>query len=402
MSNRDIQPLQFACPRCEQIISLIFGEQDFKLSGASDIIKFDGPFNGSNPFVDLHLDFPVVFGEYKMGDTVYFRAINDIGPEHFSYLNADLNFLNHLHHKYGHMQRLVTQYKRNDLKTFKAVISDIDIPQIKLRSEKRQDVIAALYSATSIMSAPFTIHAHNEELTTKVPQMLQELHVECNIKTTEFVQKIIGNSFLKTLHFDCLSLYPKMLSLELPIRPALYFDYVDIKAKSRSPARVSSESFEASNNLYKDLAEVFSRQLVLVAGLNNLLKREDYDLFSESVRLNKKSDAIKDFSNLDKYSDVDLGRKMSAIDNPFYNVSSDALDTKLRNGIAHFKFEYVESTQLIRFFPRKEGMERKSVHELYFLEFMRKILLLFREVHSLNHVIKALHYYAIFILKVEV
>ncbi|MGU5528978.1 hypothetical protein, partial [Aeromonas caviae] len=87
---------------------------------------------------------------------------------------------------------------------------------------------------------------------------------------------------------------------------------------------------------------------------------------------------------------------------PFYRVAAEAVDSRLRNGIAHYKYEYTESTQLIKIYPTKEGLERKNFDEIYFLEFMRKILMLFREVHNINHMIKAIHYYCIFIFKIEV
>lgn len=62
MSNRDVQPFQFACPNCEERITFVLGSSAGSLEGAEEIIDFDGPFKGEYPFVDLHLDFPVDFG----------------------------------------------------------------------------------------------------------------------------------------------------------------------------------------------------------------------------------------------------------------------------------------------------------------------------------------------------
>ncbi len=98
------------------------------------------------------------------------------------------------------------------------------------------------------------------------------------------------------------------------------------------------------------------------------------------------------------YANVDLGKKIEAIDGSFYIIDTQAIDNKLRNGIAHYKYEYKESTQLIAYYPSKEGMNRKKDYSLYFIEFMRKTLLLFREVHSMNHIIKSLFFFRIFIL----
>lgn len=401
ISNREIQPFQFACPKCEGKIAFVLGQPDSELAGATEIKDFKAPFQGDNPFIDLHLDLPVGFGRYKLGDTTFFSALRTIGNESFSHLGSRLDALNKLYTKHEGLKRLITQYKRNDIKAFDKIVNEIGIPNIELKSHKKQDVLAALYSFTSIISSPFTIHEHNKELSEKMPQMLLWLHKEHNDKTVEFVTKITKNHFLKNLHNDCLGLYPKMLSFDLPMRPALFYDYTEVDVISKSPARVSTAEFEDCSNFYKDLAEVFSRQLILVAGLNNLSKRGDYDLFGDSVKLNKKKELIKEYSSLERFAKVDLGNKVTAIDNSFYHIDDNSIDNKLRNGIAHYRYEYIESSQLIKYYPTNEGMNRELYNELYFLEFMRKTLLLFREVHNLNHIIKALLYFGLFALDLD-
>jgi hypothetical protein len=396
MSNRDVQPFQFACPSCEDVISFAIGTSDGELKGATDIVDFKSPFDGTNPFVDLHLDFPVSFEKYEMGNTAYMRAVTELKENSLGHLTHQLHLLNTLHSKQRDLQRLITQYKRGDIKNFEKICTSI--PEVKLKSTKSQDVLAALYSATSVMSSPFTIHEHNKELSEKMPQMLQGLYNSEHDQIIEFSNQITGNGFLKNLHHDCLSLYPKIIALDLPLRPALYYDYIDSDKLGKIPARVSISDFDTCNNYYKDLAEVFSRQLILVAGLNNLVKRKNFNLFDNSIRLNKKGDPIRDFSSLDNYANVDLGRKVSAIDDSFFAIDTNAIDNKLRNGIAHYKYEYKESSQLITYYPSKEGMQREKYYSLYFIEFMRKTLLLFREVHSMNHIIKSLLYFRILVL----
>jgi hypothetical protein len=234
-----------------------------------------------------------------------------------------------------------------------------------------------------------------------MPKMLLLLHSRNNEALGEFFDSIIDSSFLKTTHLECISLYPKLIKLDLPLRPALYYDYTeeDLSAVSM---RVSTSDFDTCNNTYKDLAEVYSRQLVLVAGLNNLLHRGDSDLFSDSVRLNNKGNVIKNLSSLNDYANVDLGCKLNAIDDSFFKFNLDAIDTKLRNGIAHFKYDYDDAMQIITYSSAKEGLFREQTIEITFITFMRKMLLLFREVHSLNHLTKALLYHSIFILNKDV
>ncbi|PML93842.1 hypothetical protein [Vibrio breoganii] len=397
-SNRDVQPLQFACPECSEQITFTLGLDN--LEGATEIKEFEGPFTGENPFVDLHLDFPVSFGAYKQGETAFMRVVSSIGQDSYYHLSSRLDLLNRLGEHHRSLKRLISQYKRGNIKGFEKIIKGLDgLDFIKPKSHKNEDVIAALYSATSAISSPLTIREHNKELSEEMPKLLHKLYNEHNDNLNEFFDSLLNTGFLKTVHHDTISLYPRLIKLELPLRPALYYDYAEEELGGVS-ARVSTQSFDTCNDTYKDLAEVYSRQLVLVAGLNNLIHRGDFNLFSNDVRLSKKNgDVIKAFSSLDHYANVDLGKKLSALDDSFFKFDENAIDNRLRNGIAHYKHEYNEAIQIITYSSAKEGLTRDKTIEISFMEFQRKMLLLFREVHSLNHVIKALLYHVTLILK---
>ncbi|EPA9245543.1 hypothetical protein [Yersinia kristensenii] len=399
MSNRDVQPFQFACPTCENTISFTVGVGNPKFSGAEPQETND--FGSTNPFIDLHLDFPVEFGKYEQGNTAFMKVTKAIGHEKYYMLNSRLESMNYIYRHRDSLHRIITQFKQGNYNSFSSLINKI--PNLKKpRSQKIQDIFTTLYTVTSVMSFPFTIHDHNVEISEEMPKILWFIDQRYNKALNDFFDQIIDNGFLKSLHFDCLSLYPKMIDFELPARPAIYYDYDNKKDLSMIPARVSTAEFDDCNNFYKDLSEVFSRQLVIIAGLNNLLKRGDHNLFDDSVRLSKKNEVIKGFSSLNEYANIDLNAKINGLDDSFYNVDMDALDNKLRNGIAHYKCEYKESTQVITYYYSKEGMNRSKFNELTFMSFMRKLLLLFREVHSINHIIKSLYFYCIFISKKKV
>lgn len=400
-SNRDIQPLQFACPECREQITFTLGLDN--LEGATEIKEFEAPFTGENPFVDLHLDFPVSFDAYKQGETAFMRVVSSIGQDSFYHLSSRLELLNKLGEHHRCLKRLISQYKQGNNKGFDKIIKGLDdLAFVKLKSHKKEDVIAALYSATSIISSPLTIHEHNKELSEGMPKLLFKLYNDHNDNLNEFFDSLLTTGFLKTVHHDTISLYPRLIKLELPLRPALYYDYVE-EELGYVPARVSTQSFDTCNDTYKDLAEVYSRQLVLIAGLNNLIHRGNFNAFSDEVRLSKKNGGvIKAFSSLDNYANVDLGKKLSAIDDSFFKFDKNAIDNRLRNGIAHYKHDYNEATQIITYSSAKEGLTRDKTIEISFMEFLRKMLLLFREVHSINHVIKALLYHVILILKKDI
>jgi hypothetical protein len=399
MSNRDVQPFQFACPKCEERISFVFGQADAELQGAEKVEGFEAPFKGEKPFVDLHLDFPVYVGKYKMGMTTFLRVTQELGMGGYSHLNQRLHMLNYLHPVQRDLFSLITQYKRGDLDSFEKVCARI--PGVTLTSRKKQDVLAALYSATSIMSSPFTIHEHNAEISDVAPKIYYWLLDNHRDETIEFIDSILSNGFLKNLHNDCLSLYPKLVSMDLAFRPALFYDYADTEELGDIPARMSTADFETCNNFYKDLAEVFSRQITLIAGINNLLKRGDCNQFEPSLKQTKKG-TRPGLESLDAFANVDLGNKIDFIDKSFYAINLDAIDNKLRNAIAHYKYDYKESSQRITYYPSKEGMSREKCYEIQFMSFIRKSLLLFREVHSVNHIIKATLFLCVLVLKKDI
>lgn len=397
MSNRDIQPFQFACPKCEERISFVFGQSDGELQGAKELKDFEAPFKGDNPFVDLHLDFPVYFGEYVRGMTTFLRVTREINYEAYKHLNHRLDMLNILYPMQNDLRSVITQYKRGDIDSFEATCSRI--PGVSLQSHQKEDVLAALYSATSIMSSPFTIHEHNDEISEQAPKLFMWLHQNHPEKTLAFLEEILGNGFLKNMHNDCLSLYPKLVAMDLPFRSAFFYDYAGHESLGRIPARISTADFDICSNYYKDLAEVFARQLTFLAGLNNLIKRGDSDLFEPSLKLTKAQKVRPELESLNSFANVDLGSKLGFIDDCFYCVDMEAIDNKLRNGIAHYKYDYKESSQTITYYPGKEGMSREKYYETSFMDFIRKSLLLFREVHGVNHIIKAALFYCVLVLK---
>lgn len=94
-----------------------------------------------------------------------------------------------------------------------------------------------------------------------------------------------------------------------------------------------------------------------------------------------------------------MGSKLEFIDDPWVDLAQGTVDNRLRNAIAHYKAEYDDVTQVITFFPAREGMAQQKGENLYFLEFVRGLLLIYREMHRLHHLIKALFYYRFLILK---
>lgn len=64
-----------------------------------------------------------------------------------------------------------------------------------------------------------------------------------------------------------------------------------------------------------------------------------------------------------------------------------AVHPGIRNAIAHNAVRYDEVSQMISYYPHKEGISQQREEVISYLSFMRKLLLLFRDVHAVHQLI---------------
>jgi len=396
MSNREIQPLSFACPHCSSIINLTIGdEKGFHFSGAQKLKERQyGLFDGRNSFIDLHLDFPVWFNDYVPGMTPYMVAMEKIKGEYkdtersmafMQFHTQRLNQLNLLHQKSQQIRTILKLYSGRNKQLFKTRVEQFLNVSLGPSLEP-QDINAALYQFVSNVFLPFVHLDGVIDLIENFSELMLTL-AECRGPAfNAFVDHMKETNFLHEIQKDCLDLYPEFYDAELPLRPALFLDFVDGYERNKIAARVSAHDFKTYKDIYKDAAEVFGRQLILVAAINNIIHRDGHNNFLKS----KDGNAL---SSLDKFADKTLSDKFKYLDDCWYEIDRGVVDTSVRNAIAHFTTEYDEVRQIITYFPEKEGVRQEKGETIFFLDFMRMLLLLFREIHYLHHVIKSLFYY---------
>lgn len=394
MSNREVQPVRFACQDCGSAIDIIMGGRNGGIVGATRLEDRPGPFDQKTNFVDIHLDFPVSFEPYVMGMTPFMKALGRIGSEEMQVHRTRLNHLNSEMAKARKFKTLLKVYATGKILPFK--LNAKRTFGLEVTSDRPEDINAALYRIIAHMMAAYEYPGQSPEDVDTFVSIIFELAKQHKEKLDAFVEQIIANKFLKNAQIDALEIYPKMLDAELAIRPALFLDFDSDYAENPIPMRVSAEEFENFKDLYKDIAEVLSRQLVLVAGINNLRHRGDSNSFAPVLNNAGQNRAP---ASLDTFADVPFGSKHDFIDDPWHVPLDGAISNRLRNAIAHNKAEYDEVTQLITYYWKREGMTQENCDEIYFLEFVRRMLVSYREMHRLHHLIKALFYYRFLIMK---
>lgn len=396
-SNRLIQPIHFSCPHCHTQLEIILDiseapRSNFSFKGCEPSKQqANRPFTGANPFVDLHLDFPVKFGEYVPGVTPWFASLAQVKKatdgdskkayEMSQFHAAKLHALNQLYSRADELKRIINLYHGNNKQLFQRRAAEY-LEEDEKQSLLPQDLNATLYRVIAKAFFPFVVLEHGREISEELPKMLYAFD---SAALSSFIEEIFSTRYINALQRDCLRVYPMIFDAELPLRPALFLDLIKGDESEIVAGRVSSNDFFSFKDLYKDILEIIGRQLVLVAGINNLLHRGD----SNSFRTVDGGS----LSSLLKLSEKTLSEKFKYLDDCWYNISQDIFNIELRNSIAHNNVQYNQATQVITYFPEGGRLDKAKGKDLAFLDFMRLLLISFREMHNLHHVIKSLYYY---------
>ena len=390
MANRVVQPYRFACQTCGSPIDIVFdGLDSCDFKGAIEVHKES--FETEENFVDLNLDFPVLCGEYVMGQTPFMVAVTRIGFDNYKIHQYRMNALNSLLTHYDDIKKLIMLYSTEKYDIYRTLYEKIFSE--KVESLEIYDINSSLYVAIAKIFHPFLMPTGSVEAVNEYMEKIAAIIKKDKAAMDAFIEEIIDNNFLKNAQLDCLEIYPQILEAEVVLRPALFLDFDENYSHGVVPLRVSTENFLKFKDLYKDISEIMSRQLVLVGGINNLLKRGNHNSFKDIGKHTPK--------NLNKFADCTFGNKQNFLDDSWYDLSEYVADNQLRNSVAHYKVEYDEITQLITYYPKHEGMKQEKGETMYFLDFTRKILLSFREMHHLHQLIKCLFNYYFFMYKTE-
>lgn len=395
LSNRSVQPLRFRCKSCGSSIDITMFPE-FETGGIEILVNgaqktYSETFKPDVNFVDLHLDFPVSFGEYVMGLTPFMAASNRIGHERMQTHSFRMNCLNEMYIREREIKEIFTLYSNERWSLFEE--KALSFLGSSMDCDTQLDRNRALYFVIERAFHPFSDPSKSVDAAILYTNKLEELETANEDALVCFINEIIENDFLKNVQTDCLEIYPRIIDIELMLRPALFLDFDEGYNGNQVPYRVSAHEFLDAKDLYKDIAEIISRALVLVAGINNLLKRGSHDVFAETSGSP---------SNLGKFADFPLGKKLDYIDDNWFSLTDNVMDNQLRNSVAHYKAEYDEISQTITYFPKREGMKQTRSESMFFLDFSRRVLLAFRELHRLNHLTKCLFvYYYLQVLGVE-
>ncbi|WP_180312861.1 hypothetical protein, partial [Xanthomonas hortorum] len=337
----------------------------------------------------------VKFGAYTLGLTPWFAALNQLEDANGGdrekaiqlsmFHSSRLEILNQLYPRADELRRVINLYHGTNKQLFQKRAAEF-LGEEQEQSLLQQDLNATLYRVIAKAFFPFVVHEHGREISEELPKLLHGVDQE---QLGLFIADLFTTGFLTDLQRDCLRIYPRIFDAEIPFRPALFLDFIEQQEPELVAGRVSSQDFFGLKDLYKDILEIIARQIVLIAGINNLYNRGNFNSFKA---INGGT-----LSSLQKLSEKTLSDKFKYLDDCWYKLSISDLNLGLRNAIAHNNIDYSSETQTVTYYPEGGRLNVAEGKSVSFLAFMRSLLLAFREMHNLHHVIKSLYYYKILI-----
>ena len=122
------QPLRFVCPTCGSPIDVDFNyetapqDASVKFTGATD--QEEKTIADTNHFIDLHLDFPIYYGNYVMGLTPFIRATQMIGVENVRHFSARIRMVDDRTKETGEIESIIRLYVTENWELYKKKIHE--------------------------------------------------------------------------------------------------------------------------------------------------------------------------------------------------------------------------------------------------------------------------------------
>jgi hypothetical protein len=205
MSNRDEQPFHFCCQTCGSPIDITRRKDrggDFV--GAHQLIPDLYPFDDKTNFIDLHLDFPVSFEKYVMGRTPFMRAVQRTHHDGMMIHQGRLNFLNEELSQFRFFALVLKLYIAGKLTPFKMSLKRNF--NMVVKSDKPEDINAALYKLITDVMMPFAYPWQDRETVDLFKEVIDELGRNQKAATEAFMKEMIDTAFLKNLQIACLGI----------------------------------------------------------------------------------------------------------------------------------------------------------------------------------------------------
>ncbi|AYN68360.1 hypothetical protein D1013_13720 [Euzebyella marina] len=201
-----------------------------------------------------------------------------------------------------------------------------------------------------------------------------------NLQLNEVADYYTNDSFLQNFNHECSSLINEFIDLRFNF--VYTFQDIDFKEKN-----ISIINFTKLKSFYTDCFEFLGRYSVIPIKFMNYVERGDITNMPSGIPRNVNNPD--DFENLSNGSKMEIFNQYST--GEVLEIFENRFDSKLRNGINHFKAKLDSKSQIISYYPITKRPNEE--YQISYSEFLLKSLNIFESVLRLNQFIKMFHYY---------
>lgn len=161
-----------------------------------------------------------------------------------------------------------------------------------------------------------------------------------------------------------------------------YFEYAYIDGQNAVDNFAANHDFSRLKNFYTDCFELLGRESHLVFRFQNMKERGGQDNVPTGSPRNVNS--ADDFKGMNHGNRLDI-IELSSDDEPKL-IFSNSFDSKLRNGINHYKAKLDPDSQVIKYYPITRDPEREFTID--YIDFLNKALDCFNSVLKIGQIYK--------------
>lgn len=373
-------PIEYNCPECKSeikaklTVDLVNANWDFQVE-RGELVK--GDFHSGDFFIEFSDTLPtknpskephnIVLPTLRM-PSQKLMELKDIKDRRKMFSEEDIQDFRDLTHAYSDFnkdvirklsQKILGEYLSEKLFEFKI---DLDYQRI-------------YFIALNHFVFPWINEENHIEF---VNWLLNDVYTNDNRDNSELINYstvIITDDYYNHLKREILTLVNRFIEL----REYFHYAYND---NSSTDTYASVEGFNKLKNFYTDCFEFLGRNSHLVFRIQNLIERGSQDAVPIGSPRN--------VTTANEFSSIDNGRKLDIIslssqETP-KKVFNSSFDSKLRNGINHFKAKLDVDNQIISYYPITRRPEEEF--QISYLDFLNKTLDIFNSVLKVGQILK--------------
>lgn len=250
----------------------------------------------------------------------------------------------------------------------------LGIDDIKFTFEEPIDHIHAFFNLLNHFLFPWIeMNSHNDFVLLIFKELFSKLY---NLEVQNMCIEYTTPHFLKKFNHECGEILIRFIQRRDLFRNI--YQGLDI-----SESIISNPNFEEIKTLYTDGFEFLGRYSMITLKLMNLIERGSIS----NMTTNKLS--IEDFEFISHGNRMDIINKSSTKE--ILEIFDDRFDSKLRNGINHFKTKMNSQTQIISYCPSTNKPNEE--YTISYHDFLSKTLNIVESVMRLNQIIKFFHFF---------